>query len=757
MNVTHVFVDAANHKTSFLAETGLPMPISNSNFVRFAASTAGLLWIIAVTPLNSQAQEKSVSDAVPTSAMLQPWTGPHGGVPPFKSVRIDEFSAAFKTAIADADSDINSIANNPEPPTFANTILAMETAGKQLDQLQVLFDVHASNLNVGPIPDLEREISPELAAHSDSIYQNKKLFSRIETVHADVFNSQTVQLDDDAKRLLDETFKQFVRMGARLSDGDKAKLSQINTRLARLFTDFNQNVLEEEKRHVTWIDDAAALAGLSKSAIASMAEAAKEKGRKAAYAVTNTRSSMDPFLTYAENRSLREKVWRNFYFRCDNGDQFDNKTIIREILDLRSSRATLLGYPTHAHWRMESTMAHDPEAAMDLMMRVWKPAIARVAVEVADMQAIADTEQDGLGQPRIQIEAWDYRFYAEKVRKDKYDLDMAEVRPYLQLSKMTEAMMYCAEKLFGLKFTIVHGLPTFHPDVTVYEVTRKGNHVGLFYLDPFAREGKRSGAWMTDYRGQSGLDRDETESSIPVQTPIVSNNSNFVAAAAGQPVLISWDDATTLFHEFGHALHGLSSEVTYPSQSGTNVARDFVEFPSQILEHWLSTPEVLGKFALHYETGQPMPAELLAKIERSSKFNSGFETTEYLACAILDMKLHNRDADGIDISKFEQQQLAAINMPMELPMRHRLPHFSHLFSSDAYSAGYYSYLWSDALTADAAEMFEQSDGKYFDKTVADKLYDHVLSVGDTIDPADTYREFRGRDVNTDALLRKRGF
>ncbi|TWU15728.1 Peptidyl-dipeptidase dcp [Allorhodopirellula heiligendammensis] len=691
------------------------------------------------------------------STMLDSWTGPYGGVPPFRSVRVDEFSAAFDVAIEQAQRDIDAIANNPEPATFANTLLALETAGESLDRLETLFDVHASNLNVGPIPDLEREVTPKLAAHSDNITQNKELFARIEAVHQDVFDNKTVELQPDARRLLDETYKGFIRSGAKLSDADKSKLSQINARLARLFTDFNQNVLEEEKRHVTWIDSPADLAGLSDSTIAAMADAAKEKGGQAAYAVTNTRSSMDPFLTYAENRALREQVWRHYYYRCDNGGEFDNKNIIREILHLRSQRAQLLGYPSHAHWRMESTMAAKPEAAMELMMQVWEPAIARVANEVADMQRIVDAEVAANGTQPFAIAPWDYRFYAEKVRKEKYDLDMAEVRPYLQLDKMREAMMYCAERLFGLHFERVSGLPTFHPDVTVYEVTRDGEHVGLFYLDPFAREGKRSGAWMTDYREQSGTGLAESDTNIPVKTPIVSNNSNFIPVSGEGPILISWDDATTLFHEFGHALHGLSSDVRYPSQSGTNVARDFVEFPSQILEHWLSTPEVLSKFATHYETGEPMPAELLEKIERSSKFNSGFDTTEYLACAILDMKLHEMNAANIDISEFEADELAAIGMPDELPMRHRLPHFSHLFSSDAYSAGYYSYLWSDALTADAAEMFEQADGKYFDATVAQKLNDHVLSVGDTIDPAETYREFRGRDVDTDALLRKRGF
>ncbi|MCR9211181.1 MAG: M3 family metallopeptidase, partial [bacterium] len=542
------------------------------------------------------------------------------------------------------------------------------------------------------------------------------------------------------------------------SPEDKSKLSQINTRLARLFTDFNQNVLEEEKGHVTWIDDESRLSGVPQSTRDAMAAAAEEKGGKAKWAVTNTRSSMDPFLTNADDRELREQVWRNYYFRGDNNDAHDNKAIIREILNLRAARAKLLGYPTHAHWRMESTMAGTPDRAMELMMKVWPHAVQRVATEVADMQAIADAEMEAAGKSKIKIEPWDYRYYAEKVRAEKYDLDMAEVRPYLQLDRLVEAMMWCADELFGFQFQPVGNLPIFHPDVTVYEVVQKsdGSHVGLFYLDPFAREGKRSGAWMMDYRGQSGWDLDPASADVPVRTPIVSNNSNFVPAADGKPVLISWDDATTLFHEFGHALHGLSSRVHYPSQSGTNVARDFVEFPSQVLEHWLSTPEVLTRYATHYETGEPMPKELLDKIEASSKFNSGFETVEYLACAILDMQLHQLQAGDIDVSEFEKSALAEIGMPDELPMRHRLPHFSHLFSSDAYSAGYYSYLWSDALTADAAEMFVEA-GSFFDEETAAKLFDHILSVGDTIDPVETYRNFRGRDVDTEALLRKRGF
>ncbi|TWU45176.1 Peptidyl-dipeptidase dcp [Novipirellula aureliae] len=686
------------------------------------------------TPTNEVKKEMN-------SPMLEPWTGPYGGVPPWNLVRSEEFLPAFETAISAASTEMDEIANQSEPPTFENTIVAMEKAGEMLKRLEALFSVHSSNLNVGPIPDIERKVAPELSKYSDSIYQNSALFQRIETIYqSDEMKSFSVA----QKRLVDDLYKTFVRQGAKLNQSDKAKLSQINTRLARLFTDFSQNVLEDEKGFVTWIDDENDLAGLPSSVKAAMKSAATDRGKPEQWAVTNTRSSMDPVLTYADNRNLRETVWRNYYNRGDNGDQHDNNAIISEILSLRDARAKLLGYANHAEWRLESTMAKTPAATMDLMMKVWPKAVARVKEEVADMQAIADKQNAD-----IKIEPWDYRYYAEKVRKDKYDLDFNDVKPYMQLDKLREAMMWAAGKLYGMQFTEVKDVPVFHPDVRVWRVDNQaGERIGLWYLDPYAREGKRSGAWMTAYRLQQNIDE-------PI-TPIVSNNSNFIEGAEGEPVLISWDDAVTLFHEFGHALHGLNSKVTYPSQAGTSVARDYVEFPSQLMEHWLDTPEVLSKYCVHYETGEPMPAELLQKIKNASKFNQGFNTVEYLASAIVDMKLHTSEKDRIDPDQFEKETLAEIGMPAQIPMRHRTPHFSHIFSSDAYSAGYYSYLWSDALTADAAEVFEEA-GSYYDPEIAKSLHDNVMSVGDTIDPAEGFRRFRGRDVDTRALLRKRGF
>lgn len=675
------------------------------------------------------------------SILLQPWEGNYGGVPPWHLVEPSEFPDAFDAAIDEANTEIQAIAESTEPATFANTLEALERAGQTLDRLQSMFGVHAGNLNLGPIPEIESQVAQKIAAWQDSVVQNPRLFARIKDVKdGSLFNELTAV----QQRLVEERFKAFVRRGANLTVADKSELSKINSQLADLYTKFSQNVLADEENHVTWIDREDQLAGLPESLVAAMATAANSKGQPGKWAVENTRSSMEPFLSFADDRQFREQVWRTYFSRCDHGDQHDNKEIISTILKLRAQRAKLLGYPTHAHWRLEPQMAKTPEAAMDLMLNVWSKAVGRVREEVADMQAIADAEN---GQ--IKIEPWDYRYYAEKVRTAKYDLDFNLVKPYLQLNQLVEGMMWAAAQVFRLQFNQVHDVPVFHPDVEVWQVLdRDGGEVGLFYLDPYARKGKRSGAWMTSYRDQHRM-------SGPV-TPLVSNNSNFIRGEDGQPALISWDDATTLFHEFGHALHGLLSNVTWPSQSGTNVAHDFVEFPSQVYEHWLSTPEVLKKFATHHETGEPMPAELLAKIEKAATFNQGFGTVEFLASALIDMKLHLAGDVVIDPATFEKETLAELGMPPEIVMRHRMPHFSHIFSGDGYSAGYYSYLWADALTADAAEAFEEA-GSFYDREIGQRLLDTVFSIGDTTDAAESFRRFRGRDVDTSALLRKRGF
>ncbi len=702
----------------------------------------GALACAPVVTTNTQpAQAPTVAATASANPLLNEWAGQHGGVPPFDRVTLADFKPALEGAMAEELAEVEQIANNPSAPTFENTLAALERTGQKLDRVSTSYGVWSSTLNTADFQPIEREMAPKLAAHSDRITQNAALFRRIDAVYNSPARSA---LTAEQQRLAWLYQTNFVRAGARLDDAAKTRLSAINQRLAALYTGFSQNVLADETDQVLTLTSETELAGLPQSLRDGAAAAARAKGLQSGWIISNTRSSVDPFLTYSDNRTLREKAWRMFVSRGDNPGAHNNNQIISEILALRAERAKLLGYETHAHWRLENTMAKTPERAVELLEAVWRPAIARVAEEVRDMQALARAE----GQ-NITIEPWDYRYYAEKVRKQRYDLDQNEVKPYLQLERLREGMFWVAGELFGFNFAPVT-VPVYHPDVRVWEVTDKtsGRHVGLWYFDPYARAGKRSGAWMNAYRRQERFDRE-------VNT-IVSNNSNFVKGAPGEPVLISWDDATTLFHEFGHALHGLSSNVTYPSLSGTAVARDYVEFPSQLLEHWLSTPQVLQRFALHYQTGQPIPQSLVDRIDRASKFNQGFATTEYLSSAIVDMRMHLAGDRPIDAAAFERETLAELGMPRELVMRHRTPQFLHVFAGDGYSAGYYSYLWSDVLTADAYQAFVEGGGLY-DPAVAARLRQHIFSIGNTVDPADAYRAFRGRDPQVEALMRKRGF
>ena len=534
--------------------------------------------------------------------------------------------------------------------------------------------------------------------------------------------------------------------GAAFNNDKKKKYAEINLELSKLYNDFSNNVLHDEENYVTYLDESQ-LDGLSEGFIKSAKKIAQDKGFEDKYAITNTRSSMDPFLTYSTNRALREVVWKNYYSRGDNGDEFDNNEIIAEILRLRKERVGLLGHENYAQWRLQDRMAKNPENAMALMEAVWPAAIARVDEEVADMQKVANK----LSNPKITIEPWDYRFYAEKVRKLKYDLDSDEVKQYLQLDKLTDAMFYVAGELFNYKFIALEKgrIPVFHEDVNVWEVQDKssGEHIGLWYLDPYARQGKRSGAWATTYRSHTTMDGKTNV--------LASNNSNFVKPAPGEALLVSWDDATTFFHEFGHALHFFASKVKYPTlNSGV---RDYTEFQSQLLERWLSTDRVINQFLVHNKTGDPMPKELVDKIKKASTFNQGFETTEYLASAIMDMKFHLTDPSNIDVDKFEKETLDDLKMPSELPMRHRTPHFGHVFSGEGYATAYYGYMWADVLTSDASEAFAEAPGGFYDKDVAKKLVDYLFSPRNSIDPAEAYRLFRGRDANIEALMRDRGF
>jgi peptidyl-dipeptidase Dcp len=697
----------------------------------FLASAAATGVVAALSP--------SVSMAQATNPLLQKWTGPYGGVPAFDKVKVDQFKPALEAAMAKNLAEIDAITASKAAPTFENTIVALEDAGRGLNDVQTYYYIWGSNMSTPEFQKVEEEMDPKLSAHYDKINQNAPLFARIEAV----YNSpDKAKLTPEQQRVLWIYYTNFVRSGAKLDPAAKARVGAINTELAGLYTKFSQNLLADEN---TWIElSQADLAGLPeglKAAAASNAAARKLPGK---FVIVNTRSSVDPFLTESPVRAAREKVWRAFVNRGDNGGATDNNAIISKILKLRAERAKLLGYKTHAHWRLENAMAKNPENAMALMEAVWTPAIAQVAIDVADMQAIIDKEGGG-----FKLEPWDYRYYAEKVRKAKYDLDMNEVKPYLQLDKLREGMFWASGQLYGFEFKKLSGIPVYHEDITVYEVTRGGKHVGLWYFDPYARPGKRSGAWMNAYRTQERFKGEVTT--------IVSNNSNFIKGKPGEPLLISWDDATTLFHEFGHAIHGLNANATYPSVSGTAVARDYVEFPSQLNEHWLSTPQVLNQFALHYQTGKPIPKALVDKIEAAGKFGEGFGTTEYLASALIDMKLHLAGDADIDPDKFEREELAKLNMPKEIVMRHRTPQFGHVFSGDGYSAGYYSYLWADTLTADAAEAFEQAPGGFYDKAVAKRLYEDIMSKGNTIDPVEQFRAFRGRDVKIGALMRKRGF
>jgi peptidyl-dipeptidase Dcp len=685
----------------------------------------------------------SADSGMKDSILLAEWTGPYGGVPAFDEMDLAALKPALETGMAKSLEEIDAIADNPDAPTFENTIVAMERGGRELDRVFAYWGIWRSNRSTPEFREVQNEMVPKLSEYQTKIIQNEKLFARIKAVYE---GDEMKSLRPDQQRLVWLIYDSFARDGATLEGEAKQRYATIEKRLAELHTQFGDNVLADEEGYVTYLTQDQ-LGGLPDSFVQAAAAAAADRGHEGEYAITNTRSSMDPFLTFSDERELREKVWRTYYSRGDNGDEHDNNAIIAEILKLRDERVKLLGYDNYAQWQLENRMAKKPERALELMETVFEAALARVEEEVADMQAIADAEGAG-----ITIKPWDYRYYAEKVRKAKYDLDSDEVKQYLQLDKLREAMFFVAGELFDFGFTPVPegSVPVFHEDVRVWEVTDKssGDHVGLWYLDPYARPGKRSGAWATAYRSHDTLDGEK-------KTVLAANNSNFIKGVPGEPVLISWDDAETLFHEFGHALHYLSSSVDYPTLNGG--VRDYTEFQSQLLEHWLLTDEVINNFLVHYKTGEPIPADLVAKIKKASTFNTGFVQTEYVASALMDMQYHTIDPAGIDPDAYEREALARLEMPDEIVMRHRSPHFNHIFSSEGYAAGYYGYLWADVLTADAAEAFEQAPGGFYDKDLAAKLVDHLFAVRNAVDPAEAYRAFRGRDAEIAPVMRSYGF
>jgi len=716
-------------------------------FVRSSMLLASTAFLMGYSPMTIAAETAAKPAAATADAnpMLTPWTGPYEGVPPWDKLDPELFPDAFAKGMAEVKAEVQAVIDNPAAPTFENTHVPMQLAGESMERVFALWGVQTSNKSNDRVEDIDAEWSPKLTTFYTELFLEPKLFARYKAVY-DKRNSSG--LNAQQIRIVERSYEEMVRDGANLSPANKAKLVGLNSKLEGLFSTFSSKLLGDEKLY-TYVTDKAELDGLAPGFVASLASAAEAQGKPGQWAIKNTRSSAQPVLQNATNRSLREKVYKAFVNRGDNGDANDTNATIAEILKLRQERAVLLGFPTHANYRMADTMAKTPEKAMELMMKVWPAAVARVKEEVADMQAIADADAKAGKGPKLTIEPWDYRFYAEKVRKAKYDLDESEVKPYLQLDKLRDAMFWSAGQLYDLGFRENTGkIPVFDPKVKTFEVynLKTNENVGVLYLDNFARDGKRSGAWMTTYRSEQGLGGE--------RNVLASNNNNFTEGAKGEPTLVSLDDATTLFHEFGHGIHYLLQHVYYPALAG--VPRDFVEYPSQVNENWLMTPEVLSKFATHYQTGEPMPQALVDKILASDKFNQGFSTVEYLSSAILDMKLHDRKTPVTDVDKFERDTLAEIGMPKEIVMRHRLPQFGHLFSGDAYSAGYYSYLWSETMDADTWAAFNEAGGPW-DRTVADKFRTILLMTGNETDRAEAYRAFRGRDPDVKALLKKRGF
>ncbi len=712
------------------------------------ATLSSLILVLSCAHTRTEPPEGAVevtavqAESRPTHPLLADWTGPQGGVPAFDRMELGEVAGALDEGMARHVAELAVDPSSPDPPTFDNTIVAMERSGRPLGRAMVYYGIWSSNLSTPEFRTLQQELAPRISAHHTSIIQDAALFARIAAVHG---SEELQQLGPDEQRLVQLVYDRFARQGAQLSGADKERYAAIQSRLAELHTTFANNVLGDEEAYVLYLS-ADQLDGLPAGLVTAAAAAATERGRDGEYAVTNTRSSAMPFLTFSDHRELREQVWRTYYDRGDHGDERDNNRIIAEILQLRDERSALLGYDTFAHWRLEDRMAGTPEQAMALMETLWPMATATVSQEVADMQAIADGEGAG-----IQIEPWDYRYYAERVRMDRYDLDSDEVSRYLQLDELREAMFMVAGVIFGFAFAEVTdgSVPVFHDDVRVWEVTDQGSGepVGLWYFDPYARKGKRSGAWAGAYRGHTTVHGPETV--------LASNNCNFVKAPAGEPVLISWDDAITLFHEFGHALHYLSSRVDYPTLNGG--VRDYTEMQSQVLERWLTTDRVIQGYLVHAETGEPMPAEMVDKLLEAANFNQGFAVTEYLASAIMDMRYHTADPADLDPDRFERESLAELGMPAQIVMRHRTPHFGHIFSGEGYAAGYYGYLWADVLSADAAEAFAEAPGGYYDAELAARAVELLFAPRNAIDPAEAYRAFRGHDAPLDPYLRSKGF
>jgi peptidyl-dipeptidase Dcp len=671
--------------------------------------------------------------------LVKAWQTPFE-TPPFAEIKPEHFLPAFEQAFADHSAEIGAITLDPAAPDFANTITALERAGKLLSKVSAVFYDLVSAHSSPALLEIDTEVSLRMAQHWNPIMMNAVLFGRIALLYHD---RAGLELTPEQMRLLERTYTRFHRAGAGLDEPAKKRMADINERLAQLGTTFSHHLLGDEQDWFMELGEADR-DGLPDSFVAAAKAAAEERGMAGKAVVTLSRSSVEPFLKSSGRRDLREKVYKAFVARGDNGNANDNNAVIVEILKLREESAKLLGFPTFAAYRLEDSMAKTPEAVRGLLERVWQPARARALRDRDDLQALV-AEEGG----NFALSPWDWRHYAEKLRQRRANFDDAAIKPYLALDNMIEAAFDTAHRLFGVSFSERRDIPVWHPDVRVWEVKDSaGNHKGLFYGDYFARPSKRSGAWMTSLRDQQKLDGEVA--------PLIINVCNFSKGADGQPSLLSPDDARTLFHEFGHGLHGMLSDVTYPSLAGTSVFTDFVELPSQLYEHWQEQPQVLRQFARHYQTGEPLPDDLLNRFIAARKFNQGFATVEFVSSALLDLEFHTQPAAASgDVRAFERNELAKIGMPAEISMRHRPQQFGHIFSGDHYASGYYSYMWSEVMDADAFGAFEEA-GDIFDPAVAKRLHDDIYSSGGSRDPEDAYIAFRGRQPEPDALLRRRG-
>lgn len=679
----------------------------------------------------------SVNDA------LTEWNG-ISGLPRFDAVGDEDFAPAFDVMLARHATEIDEIAGNSEKPTFANTIAALEIAGDGLSRVSALFWNRAGAHSNETIQALERDIAPKLSRHYSTIGMNAALFSRIDALWE---ARDALGLSLEELRVLERHWKGMVKSGAKLPRAEQERLASINERLAGLGAKFGQNVLSDEKGWALPLCDDAELDGLPSFVRDAMAAAARERGLDAPYAVTLSRSVIEPFLTFSSRRDLRERAFRAWISRGMNGGETDNRGIVKETLALRAEKARLLGYENYAALKLDNTMAKTPQAVNHLLEQVWEKALEQARLEEKELADLVGEEGKN-----HEVMPWDWRFYAEKLRSRKFDFSEAELKPYLQLEKIIEASFAVANRLFGITAVPIPDAVSYHPDVRTFEIRdRDGRLVAMFLGDYFARSTKRSGAWMSSFQSQHRL---TLKNGAQGEIPLVYNVCNFAKPDGGKPALLSLDDARTLFHEFGHALHAILSDVNYPSVSGTGVSRDFVELPSQLYEHWLTVPEILKSYAVHFETGEPMPEELLAKVLASRTFNAGFATVEFTSSALVDMALHTRDVVD-DPMAVQAEVLDRIGLPRSLVMRHATPHFQHVFAGDGYSAGYYSYMWSEVLDADAFAAFEEA-GNPFDAVVAERLKAHIYSVGGSVDPEEAYKAFRGRLPTPDAMLAKRG-